>query len=415
MKAGPMIAAGLLVVVLGGTAGGLLLFKKRQHAAAEAQHSGGGAPPEPVATTLVGTARWQPTSELVGTTFALQYITLSNEISGVVREVGFDSGQVVDTGHVLLVLDDSTERADLAAAQASVRVAEASVTSGEVRIRLAESNLNRLTRALAAKAVSDSEVDTARAELDRARADLERTRSEVDQAKSRVAQVQVTIDKKTIRAPFKSRAGIRTVHPGQYLAEGSSVVSLQGIADRIYLDFAVPQEYAQQAVPGMRVMAESKMLGDEPVPIEVVALDATVNLTTRNVRIRGLIDNPGERLRPGMSVDVRVPVGASREYAVVPTASVRRASFGDHVFVIGPGKQPGMSEAKQRLIKTGPLIGSDQIVLEGLKPGEKIAAAGSFKLYDGAVVIDLGSGGGKGGNAPGNASKGGKPEDSASR
>lgn len=387
MKAGPIIATCALVATLGSVALGVKYWKSRQLKKEQESAHAGGPPPEPVELTSVGSTTWQPTADLVGTVFAIQSVTLRNETAGVVKSVGFDSGQLLQEGDVLVKLDDSTEQADRAAAAASVRVAEAEVVSSDVRIRLAETNLNRLTKALAAKAVADAEVDTARAELDRAKADRDRAVSAVDQAKSRVQQVQVAIEKKTIKCPFKARAGIRSVHPGQYLAEGADIVGLQGVSDKIYLDFAVPQEYAAQASPGMKVMAQSKIMGDQPVPIEVLALDATVSMTTRNVRIRGRVDNPNERLRPGMSVDVRVPVGPPVEYAVVPSAAIRRASFGDHVFVIVAGEQPSSLVAKQRMIKTGPLIGSDQIVLEGLKVGEQIAGAGSFKLRDSAGVI----------------------------
>lgn len=365
------------------------LYAWKHHKDGKAAAGGGGAyePASAVELTQARTAGWQPTADLVGTVFPLQSITVSNEVAGVVKSVGFDTGEMVSAGQVLLQLDDATERADLAAAEASVRVMEASIVSAEVRVRLAETNLTRLSKALEARAVADAEVDTARAELDRSKADLVRARSEVDQAKSKVDQVRVAIEKKTIKAPFKGRTGIRNVHPGQFLKEGTEVVGLQGVGDRIYLDFAIPQEQAYRAAPGMKVKAKSAIFGGEAIEIEVVALDATVSMTTRNVRVRGIVDNPNERLKPGMSVDVQVPVADMAEYVVVPSSAIRRASFGDHVFVIGPGEKPGEMRAKQRFVRAGPLLGSDQIVLEGLKAGEQIAAGGSFKLREGMLVM----------------------------
>jgi membrane fusion protein (multidrug efflux system) len=160
------------------------------------------------------------------------------------------------------------------------------------------------------------------------------------------------------------------------------------VSDKIYLDFALPQEYAARAQPGMVVMAHAPMLGDEPVRIEVVALDAVANATTRNVRTRAVIDNPDQKLRPGMFVDVITPVDEAREYVAIPATAVRRASFGDHVFVIGPDeKKPEQSRARQRFVKLGAMIGSDVIILEGLEAGEQVAADGSFKLRDGVLVM----------------------------
>lgn len=400
MNKSAVIAGVAIFGLIAAVGSGLWFYKHRKDARAGAQ-GGGYEPASAVNMTNARTTSWQPTADLVGTVFPLQSITVSNEIAGVAKKVGFESGELVEAGHVLVQIDDSTEQADLAAADASVRVAESNVTSAEVRVRLAETNLNRLQKALTAKAVSDADVDTAKAELDRAKAEVERVRSEVDQAKARVAQVRVMIDKKTIKAPFRGRTGIRSVHPGQYLKEGTEIVGLQGVADKIYLDFAIPQDQAFRASVGMKVSAASSMFGAEPIQIEVVAVDATVSMTTRNVRIRGIVDNPNERLKPGMSVDVRVPVADPAEYVVVPSSAIRHASFGDHVFVIAPADEKGQMRAHQRYVKVGPLIGSDQIVLDGLKPGEQIAAAGSFKLREGALVTAGGAGGSGSGPGPG--------------
>lgn len=376
------------VLILGGlvlAGGGLALWKYRSVRAAMAAPPPA-MPPEIIDIVTIGTAKWRPTAELVGTVIAQQSITVSNEVAGTVKEVRFESGSIVEPGDVLLTLDASTEEADLRAGQAAVNVAEAEMQTADVRVRLAESNLKRLSAAMEARAVSDADLDTAKAELDRAKADRARAGAALDQAAARAAQIKTMIAKKTIRAPFKARAGLRNVHAGQYLAEGASVVSLQGVSDKIFLDFAIPQDEAARARPGMKVLARGPVFGDQPVEIEVVALDATVNPTTRNVRVRGLVDNTGERLRPGMFVEIKVPTGEEREYTVVPNAAVRRASFGDHVYVIEPGANAGELVAKQRFVRLGPSVGGDVVVLEGLTPGERVAGSGSFKLRDGVVV-----------------------------
>src|SRR5262249_28718292 len=139
------------------------------------------------------------------------------------------------------------------------------------------------------ESATQMEIDRANADLDKAKADLEREQSSVvraqadrDQAQARVQQIKTIIAKKTLRSPFKARAGMRTVHPGQYLAEGTQIVSLTELTDDIYLDFAVPQEYASRATKDMVVDASSAMLGGDHVKITVVSVDATVNPTTRN-------------------------------------------------------------------------------------------------------------------------------------
>lgn len=386
MKRSSIIAAAAIFLGIGVVGAGLAWFKYSSIKAAMAA-GGGFEPAEAVQVVPVSEITWQPMADLVGTVLSLRSVRISNELAGAIKEIKFESGAIVEHGQVLVLLDDATDRADLAAAQAAVKVAEANVTVLDARMKLAESEVVRMETAAKSNAVAAMEVDRTVSERDRIKADRARLLAEVDQAKAAVDQVQTRLDKKTIKAPFRGRTGIKTIHDGQYLVEGTPIVALEEVADRIYLDFAVPQEYLPRVVPGLRVMATGPLLGPEPVMIEVVAVDATVNNETRNMRVRGVVDNTAQRLRPGMFVQVRVPVEEPKPYVAIPATAVRRSSFSDQVFVIAPGESPDKLRAKQRFVKIGPAIGDNIIVLEGLKPGEQIAATGSFKLRDGALVM----------------------------
>lgn len=377
-----VIVLGSIVVV----GGGLTMWKIRANKAAAG--AGGFEPFETVQVIQASTAKWRPSADLSGTVIALQSVTLANEVAGIVREVNFKSGQIVDEGQALVVLDSSTEQAELDAAEATVKAAEASIRMVEANIRYAQANLRRITEALALKASTENDIDQAQAALDAQKATLEKSVAERDQAKARVMQIRTMIAKKILKAPFKAVAGLRSVHPGQYLMEGTTVVGLQMVSDNIYLDFALPQDQADRVKPGDVVMASAPAISKEPLRIEVVAIDATADVNTRNVRIRSIVPNPNQRLRPGMFVDVNVAVDPLQDYTVVPTTAVRRASFGDHVFVIRPDeKDPQKLRAHQQFITLGPAVGGDTIVLAGLKPGDEIAAVGSFKLREGVMVM----------------------------
>lgn len=373
--------------VFGGLAvvgGGLGLVKYR---ALHAAPAGGWEPAEAVDVVPAREVSWYPTADLVGTVFSLRSVEVRTELAGRVRTVHFESGAVVEQGQPLLALDDTTERADLLAAEAAVRVAEASVVSAGARLRLAEAELRRMAEVARGGVASEIELDRARAELDRATADRERAVAEVDQAKARVAQVQTRLAKLTLVAPFRARVGLRLVHEGQYLGEGASVVRLEEVSDRVYLDFAIPQDYLPRVRRGVSVMGSAPLLGPAPVRIEVVAVDASVNLDTRNVRVRAVVADPQDVLRPGMFIQLRVPVEEPRPYVVVPTTAVRRTSYADQVFVVVPGEGPQQRRAKSRFVKLGPTVGDDTIVLEGVAAGEDVAAGGSFKLRDGALIM----------------------------
>ncbi|MFN0011747.1 MAG: efflux RND transporter periplasmic adaptor subunit [Phycisphaerales bacterium] len=412
MKRSSIIAGVGLFVFLGVVAGGLTLRKRAMIAAAAAVPSL--EPPMSVEIATVGTAHWQPTTELVGTVIALKSVSVRNEVEGVVKRVGFESASIVEPGQVLVELNDETERAELQTAQAAVRVAEAEVAVAHTRERLAETELARQESAAASKAVSDMQLDRSRAEAEQMRAERQRSVAAVDEARARVVSAEARLEKLVIRAPFRGRVGLRNVHVGQFLTQqmgddSDPIAMLMDVSDVIYVDFAVPQEMVGRAQVGMVVqgMMEGRA---EPVRLEVAAVDATADAATRNVRVRAVVDNRDGLLRQGMFVKVRVPVEVAREYVVVPVEAVRRASYADQVFVVtevaGPGEGAEKQlRAQQRFVKLGPVAGAHIIVIDGVKPGEKIAASGSFKLRDGALVMAAPPAAPA--PAPGPASKGG--------
>lgn len=378
-----IVAAILLFLAIGLGIGGLAWYKKKQF---DAMAHGGPAyePSEAVDIIEPSQAPWQPTADLVGTVIAIRSVRVSNELAGVVTQVGFQSGAVIEKGQTLLVIDDTTDRADLEAAKAAVRVAEANLAATEPRIKFAQRMVERI-KSLEGKAMAEADRDRAESDLAVAIADRGRWNAEIEQAKSRIAQVEARLVKFKIVAPFKARAGMRMIHEGQYLAQGADVVMLQEVTDQIYLDFPIPQEYAPRVKPGMTVMAESKLLGAEPTKVEVVAMDATVNSETRNIRVRCVVDNRKGALAPGMFVQVRVPTEEAKPYQMVPTSAVRRSSYGESVFLVEADKD-GKLRAKERFVKLGPSAGDKVIILEGLKGGEKLAGAGAFKLRNGGLV-----------------------------
>ncbi|MFN0133673.1 MAG: efflux RND transporter periplasmic adaptor subunit [Phycisphaerales bacterium] len=384
------------VVVVALVVGAGLVTMNLLKAKPGAPEAGGFEPAEAAELVAAKEIPWQATADLVGTVIAMRSVLVRNELSGVVREVGFQSGDIVEQGQVILRQDDTTERADLEAVKAAVRVAEANIAQADSQIKLAEAELARFT-GVQSRAIAEVDLDRARTKLDTTRADRGRWVAEVDQAKARVAQVEARLAKMSIKAPFRARAGLRTVHEGQYLAEGADVVALQELTDDIYLDFAIPQEYAPRVKPGTTVMAKADMLGAEPVKITVVASDAIVNNQTRNLRVRALVKNPGGVLVPGMSVQVRVPIDAPKTLVAVPTTAVRRAAYGNSVFLISPDEKGEGMRARQKFVSLGETVGEQVIVLDGLKVGDRIAAAGSFKLRDGVKVLEGPPGGAPGG------------------
>ncbi|HKG94986.1 MAG TPA: efflux RND transporter periplasmic adaptor subunit [Gemmatimonadaceae bacterium] len=355
----------ILLATLVATGGSLAAWKYSSIREAEAASA---SQPEPVesVTAAVATAReHRGSATSIGTVLALRSITLRNEQSGTVRYANLIPGQIVPTGTVLVALDVSVEEAELKAQEAQAD--------------LAQTLLARVERMAQRRAASAIELDNARAERDVALAQIARTKA--------------VIARKTIRAPFRARVGISDVHPGQYLNEGTQLTTLQGVDDAVHVDFAVAQSVAAELREGQRVEVFEN--GDAaPVSARIVAIDARVDPSTRNATVRARVDQ-AHAPAPGASVRVRVPVGPALAAVVVPVSALRKGPSGDHVFVLAPGRD-GKTRAQLRQVSSGPVLGDEIVILNGLSAGERVAASGSFKLRESVLVSVAGDSSGSG-------------------
>ena len=350
-----VVASLLLLGVTLGVGALVFLWKARTDAAA-AQAAASQPPPmwavEPVE---VRTRPFARSTTSIGTVHALQSITLRNELPGTVHKVSLQTGQVVEAGAVLVELDVAVEQAELQALEAEAK--------------LGASMLARIEQAMAKQGASAADVDRARAELDKALANVARTRA--------------VIERKRLRAPFHARVGFVDLHPGQYLDAGATVTTLQGTEDSVHVDYAVTQDVAARLAVGTEI--EIVVTGQPPAQAKIVAMDARVDATTRNTSIRALLRGLSPMPQPGASVRVRTPIEAPVEVLVVPVSALRRGPGGDHVFAIAKNEQ-GALVAEMRRVDSGSSLGDEVIIKDGLKAGDRVAAAGSFKLFPGAMI-----------------------------
>ncbi len=345
--------AAVLFAVVAGIGAGLVAWKNSAAQGAAAAAANQPEPVEVVTEAVVAEREHRSTTTSIGTVLALRSVSLRNELAGTVRRVQLTPGQIVESGTVLVALDVAVEEAELKAQRA--------------RAELAEATLARLQALAERRAISAIDLDNARAERDVALAEIERTRA--------------VIDRKIIRAPFRARVGIADVHPGQFLDAGTLLTTLQGVADAAHVDFSVSQDVAG----GLRAggIVDVFVGTDESLALQarILAIDARVDPATRNAMVRARIDDAGGVLRPGASVRVRVPVGAAQPAVVVPVSALRKGPAGDHVFVLQAAEND-QTRAHVRPVQSGPVIGDVVIILSGLEAGERVAASGSFKLFD---------------------------------
>jgi membrane fusion protein (multidrug efflux system) len=165
------------------------------------------------------------------------------------------------------------------------------------------------------------------------------------------------------------------------------LTTLQGVDDYAYVDFAVAQQVAARLKPDGRVQIYSA--DTSSLSAAIVALDARVDSATRNATVRARVANAADSLTPGASVRVQVPVGSPRPAIAIPASAVRKGPEGDHIFVL-ESDEAGATRARMRRVQIEATIGDEVLLENGLAAGERVAASGSFKLRDSALVAVIG-------------------------
>jgi len=367
-----------MIAMLAVTAGliGLLGFAKfRQIHEAIGQAASFQPPPEAVTTVVAEQEQWPATLNAIGTVVAVQGVTVSADLPGVVALIAFESGASVREGDLLVQLDTRQEQAQLAQQQARLRAAEAARD-------LARLNFERMDGLVNEGAIT-------RAEYDRAVAEQKQTAAEQTQTEAQIEEIRATIARKTIRAPFSGILGLRQVNLGQYLAGGDPVVPLQSL-DPTYVNFGVPQQDAGEVRIGQTVRIKTEDGDAVAFTGRVTAINSVVDEETRNVQVQATVPNTAKKLRPGMFVQTEVLMGASRTAVTLPASAISYAPYGNSVFVVEDLKGPNghtYRGVRQQFVKLGAARGDQIAVLAGIKPREEIVTSGVFKLRNGAAVL----------------------------
>ena len=337
--------------------GGIKFFQVRK---AIVQYASFSPPPQVVTSLIAREEEWVPALRAVGSTAAVQGVTVSTDEPGIVQKINFESGQTVKVGDLLVQLEVSQE--------------EAQLRSAEAQMRLAGANLARQQNLLKGRVSSQADYDTAQAQY--------------DQAVAKVEEVKALINKKTIRAPFSGVLGIRAVNLGQYLQSGAPVAPLQSL-DPIYVNFWLPQQNLGQIAAGQTVQVRADGLPNVPFEGKINAVDAIVDEATRNVRVQATLPNPQALLRPGMFVNTELPLASKSSHIVLPATAIQYAPYGDMVYVIQEIKGPDGKQyrgVQQRVVKVGESRGDRVAILSGINPGEEVVTSGVFKLRPGIHV-----------------------------
>jgi membrane fusion protein (multidrug efflux system) len=249
--------------------------------------------PSTVSAEPVKMEQWTPQMPAIGTLRAYQGIDITTQVAGMVSAIHFKSSEDVEAGAPLVQIDDSVEQADL--------------KNGLAQWKNTEVSLDRQQTLVQGGNTAKAQVDSATAARDSAAATVERTRAIIAQ--------------KAIAAPFSGRLGISKIDLGQYLAIGTSIVTLQHL-DPMYVDFQSPEQSLRTLAVGQPAYMTLDAFPGKTFAGKIAAIDARVSQDTRNLLVRAEFPNPDHKLLPGMFANVAVTTGAPADVLTLPRTAI---------------------------------------------------------------------------------------------
>ena len=311
--------------------------------------------------------------EAVGTLKPSVRLEIFPQVSGAIERVLVEEGAIVEKGTPLVIIEQAPYQIKMQEAEAQLAMNKASLES-------ARRKLERFSTLAGKDLIAQTEWDDLETAFATAQAAIQ-----LDEA--RVRGSRLDLERCTLRSPIAGRVGKLDLHPGLLIMHAQGTPQGAPIAEVVQMDpliveFSVTEkEYAKTA--GWDQPIQLKLLCSDAICKEgrVTFLDNHFDSRTGMMLIRAKISNAEQTLRPGQSVRVQVPVSVAVQAKLIPQKAIRYNQQGAYVYVVQED-----STVALRPIVTGEEQGSDQIVLEGIEPGERIIVDGHLRLAPGTKV-----------------------------
>ena len=320
--------------------------------------------------------------ELPGRIAPMRVAEIRARVAGIVMERLFKQGAEMKAGDILYRIDPARFEVELDATKAALAKARAVLEHAERHAQRTEKLSNN-------QVASQAQNDNAMASFRQAQADVAARQADVARAK-------LDLDYTTVRAPISGRIGGALVTEGALVGQGEAthLATVQQL-DPIYADFVQSVSELQQlrrdfesgAIDQVTPdSAKVRLVFDEgtvyPYPGQLVFSDTSVDKTTNQVTLRGEFPNPRSELLPGMYVRIRIEQGIDGDSLAVPQQAVRRNDAGGNdVYILR-----GDNRAVVQPVRLGHLVEEQWLVLDGLKPGDRVVVEGFQKFAAGDVV-----------------------------
>jgi multidrug efflux system membrane fusion protein len=304
-----------------------------------------------------------------GSIQGFEQVLVTARVGGAVDRVLFTDGQTVKKDDVLVVIE-------VARYQVAVEQAKAAVDKAGAALAQAEQNLARREKSNAEHPglIPGEEIATVQTQVQTAKAD-------VQAAHETLKVAQLNLRDASVRAPLAGVIQTRTVETGQYLAPGAVLATLLQ-RDPLLLKFQVTEQDAPRIKPGMTVTLSLRETA-RTYQAKITLVAASADPQSHLVPVTGEIDDKEHKywLRPGVFCDVTIPVGNTRQAAVVPELAIRASERGFLAYVVQG------NIAKERVVSLGMHTGLGFVeITEGLSPGDLLVVRGADPLNDGSPV-----------------------------
>jgi membrane fusion protein (multidrug efflux system) len=339
----------IVIALLAIGLGALIFYRISENKAQKGEMGGGGGkdgkkPPMAVNGIVVAPEEFSNTLSLSGSIEANEQVEIRSEVSGIAEKIFFSEGARVSQGQVLLKINDVELRAQ----------------AGQTRTRqnLASENERRAKLLLQKEAISQEEYDIASADFKTA------------QAQTQLINAQIA--KTTIRAPFPGTIGLRNISPGTYVTPETLIASLVN-SSQIKITFSIPEKYASQMKVNSKITFTVAGT-DKKYEATIYALEPSVEVATRTLKVRALAQNKDGRLLPGTFANVALPLEKVEGAFIIPTEAIVPVQGGKKIFISENGL------AKEVMVTTGTRTDKDIVVLSGLKAGDTVLTTGVLTL-----------------------------------
>jgi membrane fusion protein (multidrug efflux system) len=358
--------------------------------------------------------------EWIGTLDGMVNAAIQAQATGYLLTQNYSEGSFVHKGQLLFQIDarplqaasDQAEgqlaqaKAQLSQSRAGLLQAQAQLASAEANQDKAQMDEDRYIPLAKQQAITQQDLDNARqnnralkaqvtaakAQVETAQAQIEAAQAAVTAATAAVETARVNLGFTKLVAPIDGVAGMATVQVGNLVGPSSNAVTTVSTLDPIKANFTVSeQEYLSltRRDTAMNHLELQLILSDGTEHRQKGRFsfaDRQVNSSTGSIQLTGLFPNPGNKLRPGQYGKVRAAIGVRTGALLVPQRAVNEMQGNYSVAVVDPNNTIRFS-----VVKVGDRIGSDWIVEEGVKPGERVVADGLFKIQPGAPVNPKGA------------------------